>query len=69
MDDPADLSSQNGSGRHLLDEGSPTRNRKVVGSNPTPGSKKPPGRRPSPSRLVRRAGPATAGKTARVAAP
>ena len=39
MDDPADLSSQNGSGRHLLDEGFPTRNRKVVGSNPTSGSK------------------------------
>ena len=38
MDDPADLSSQNGSGRHLLDEGFPTRNRKVVGSNPTSGS-------------------------------
>jgi hypothetical protein len=39
MDDPADVSSQNGSGRHLLDEGSSTRNRKVVGSNPTSGSK------------------------------
>ena len=39
MDDPADLSSQNGSGRYLLDEGSSTRNRKVVGSNPTSGSK------------------------------
>ena len=32
MDDPADVSSQDGSGRYLLDEGSPTRNRKVVGS-------------------------------------
>ena len=31
MDDPADLSSQSGSGRHTLDEGSPTRNRKVEG--------------------------------------
>jgi hypothetical protein len=30
MDDPADVSSRNGSGRHTLDEGSPTRNRKVV---------------------------------------
>jgi hypothetical protein len=39
MDDPADVSSQNGSGRHLLDEGFSTRNRKVVGSNPTSGSK------------------------------
>jgi hypothetical protein len=39
MDDPADVSSQNRSGWHLLDEGSPTRNRKVVGSNPTSGSK------------------------------
>jgi hypothetical protein len=41
MDDPADMSSQDGSGRYLLDEGSPTRNRKVVGSNPTSGSKTP----------------------------
>ena len=32
------MSSQNGPGRHLLDEGSSTRNRKVVGSNPTSGS-------------------------------
>jgi hypothetical protein len=39
MDDPADVSSQNRPGWHLLDEGSPTRNRKVVGSNPTSGSK------------------------------
>jgi hypothetical protein len=39
MDDPADVSSQNGSGRYLLDEGFSTRNRKVVGSNPTSGSK------------------------------
>ena len=37
-DDAADVSSQNGSGWHLLDEGFPTRNRKVVGSNPTSGS-------------------------------
>jgi hypothetical protein len=36
---PADVSSQNGSGRHLLDEGSSTRNRKVEGSNPSAGSK------------------------------
>jgi hypothetical protein len=41
MDDPADVSSQNGPGWHLLDEGSSTRNRKVVGSNPTSGSKLP----------------------------
>jgi hypothetical protein len=27
MDNPADVSSQNGSGWHLLDEGSSTRNR------------------------------------------
>jgi hypothetical protein len=39
MDDPTDVSNQNGSGRHTLDEGSSTRNRKVVGSNPTSGSK------------------------------
>jgi hypothetical protein len=39
MDDPADVSSQDGSGRHVLDEGFSTRNRKVVGSNPTSGSK------------------------------
>jgi hypothetical protein len=32
------VSSQDGSGRHLLDEGVSTRNRKVVGSNPTSGS-------------------------------
>ena len=38
-DDPADVSSQNGSGWHLLDEGFSTRNRKAVGSNPTLGSK------------------------------
>jgi hypothetical protein len=38
MDDPADLSSQDGSGPHTLDEGVSTRNRKVVGSNPTSGS-------------------------------
>ena len=38
MDDPADLSSQNRSGWHLLDEGSSTRDRKVVGSDPTSGS-------------------------------
>jgi hypothetical protein len=29
MDDPADVSSQNGSGRHTLDECSSTRNRNV----------------------------------------
>jgi hypothetical protein len=39
MDDPADVSSQDGSGRHLLDEGFSTRNRKVEGSNPSSGSK------------------------------
>jgi hypothetical protein len=38
MDDPADVSSQNRPGWHLLDEGFSTRNRKVVGSNPTSGS-------------------------------
>jgi hypothetical protein len=38
MDDPADLSSQDGSGRHTLDEGFSTRNRKVEGSNPSSGS-------------------------------
>ena len=32
LDDPADVSSQNESGRHTLDEGFSTRNRKVVGS-------------------------------------
>ena len=31
MDDATDVSSQNGSGWHLLDEGSSTRNRKVAG--------------------------------------
>jgi hypothetical protein len=41
MDDPADVSSQNRPRSHLLDEGFPTRNRKVVGSNPTSGSKLP----------------------------
>jgi hypothetical protein len=39
MDDPADVSSQDGPSWYLLDEGSSTRNRKVVGSNPTSGSK------------------------------
>ena len=39
MDDPTDVSSQNGSGRHTLDEGFSTRNRKVEGSNPSSGSK------------------------------
>jgi PPOX class probable F420-dependent enzyme len=39
MDDPTDVSSQDGSGRHTLDEGSSTRNRKVEGSNPSSGSK------------------------------
>ena len=38
MNDPTDVSSQNGAGRHTLDECAPTRNRKVVGSNPTSGS-------------------------------
>jgi hypothetical protein len=32
------VSSQNRPGWHLLDEGFSTRNRKVVGSNPTSGS-------------------------------
>ena len=39
MDNPADVSSQDRPGWHLLDEGSSTRYRKVVGSNPTSGSK------------------------------
>ena len=39
MDEPADTSSQNRPGWYLLDEGVSTRNRKVVGSNPTSGSK------------------------------
>jgi len=34
MDDPADVSSQDGSGRHLLDDCSSTRNRKVGKSCP-----------------------------------
>ena len=38
MDDPADVSSENGSGQHLLDTCVSTRNRKVAGSNPTSGS-------------------------------
>jgi hypothetical protein len=38
MDDPADLSSQDGPGWHVLDGCVSTRNRKVVGSNPTSGS-------------------------------
>jgi hypothetical protein len=41
LDDPADVSSQNGSGRHTLDEGFSTRSRKVVGSSPTSGFTKP----------------------------
>jgi hypothetical protein len=39
MDDAADVSSQNRSGWHLLDGCVSTRNWKVVGSNPTSGSK------------------------------
>jgi hypothetical protein len=39
MDDPADVSSQNRPGWHLLDRCGSTRNQKVVGSNPTSGSK------------------------------
>jgi hypothetical protein len=39
MDDPADLSSEDRPGWHLLDGCGSTRNRKVVGSNPTSGSK------------------------------
>jgi hypothetical protein len=41
MDDPADVSSRNGSGRHLLDGCVSTRNRKVEGSNPSSGSQTP----------------------------
>jgi hypothetical protein len=43
---PADVSSQNRPGWHLLDTCDPTRNRRVVGSNPTSGSLLP-GQRPS----------------------
>ena len=39
MDEPADLSSQDRPGWHLLDECVSTRNRKVEGSNPSSGSK------------------------------
>jgi hypothetical protein len=39
MDDPTDVSSQNRPGWYLLDGCVSTRNRKVVGSNPTSGSK------------------------------
>ena len=39
MDDPADVSCQNAPGWYLLDGCASTRNRKVVGSNPTSGSK------------------------------
>jgi hypothetical protein len=39
MDEPADTSSVNGPGWYLLDGCVSTRNRKVVGSNPTSGSK------------------------------
>jgi hypothetical protein len=38
MDDPTDLSSQDRPGWYLLDKCASTRNRKVVGSNPTSGS-------------------------------
>jgi hypothetical protein len=38
MDDPADVSSEDGPGWHLVDGCVSTRNRKVVGSNPTSGS-------------------------------
>jgi hypothetical protein len=41
MDEPADLSSQDRPGWHLLDECVSTRNRKVEGSNPSSGSKTP----------------------------
>jgi hypothetical protein len=39
MDEPPDVSCEDGTRRHLLDGRSTTRNRKVVGSNPTSGSK------------------------------
>jgi hypothetical protein len=39
MDEHADTSSEDRPGQHLLDERSATRNRKVVGSNPTSSSK------------------------------
>ena len=38
MDEPADLSSQDRPGWHLLDKCVSTRNRKVEGSNPSSGS-------------------------------
>jgi hypothetical protein len=38
MDDRADVSSENRTRKHLLDGCVSTRNRKVVGSNPTSGS-------------------------------
>jgi hypothetical protein len=38
MDDPADVSSQNRPGQNVVDGCVSTRNRKVVGSNPTSGS-------------------------------
>jgi hypothetical protein len=68
-DGPSNVSRLDPSGADQADAEHPSRNRKVVGSNPTSGSKKPPGQHSFPSRLVRRTGPATAGKTARVAAP
>jgi hypothetical protein len=37
MDEPADVTSKNRTRTHVLDQGSTTRNRKVVGSNPTSG--------------------------------
>jgi hypothetical protein len=38
MDDPANVSTQNRPGWHLLDGCTSTRNRKVEGSNPSSGS-------------------------------
>ena len=38
MDEPADVTSKNRTRTHVLDQGSTTRNRKVVGLNPASGS-------------------------------
>jgi hypothetical protein len=51
MDEPADVTSKNRTRTHVLDQGSTTRNRKVVGSNPTSGSKTA-GQRASPGEMT-----------------
>jgi hypothetical protein len=52
MDDSADVSSQNGSRRHTLDEGSSPRNRKVEGSGSAWGMAAPPSWDTQPHRQV-----------------